>query len=248
MAIHPWAEAGFGRAAAEYERGRPGYPEAALAFLVERLALGPGRMVVDLAAGTGKLARLLVASGACVIAVEPVRAMRELIEPGAIEVLAGTAEAVPLPTASADAVTVAQGLHWFRMDEALAEIHRILRPGGALAVIRNVRDRADPVQRRLEEVLARHRGHPSLESGLDAATALVESGLFARPKAAAFPHAHELDAEDLVAQLLSETSIAVLDEDARAAAADDVRRLAATLPPRFPLRYRTEVHVAERLS
>jgi SAM-dependent methyltransferase len=219
-----------------------------VAFLVERLGLAPGRTVVDLAAGTGKLARLLVPSGARVIAVEPVRAMRELIEPGAIEVVAGTAEAVPLPDASADAVTVAQGLHWFRMDEALAEIHRILRADGAFAIVRNVRDRDDPVQRRLEAILARHRGHPSLEAELDAAAALAKSGLFARPEAAAFPHLHELDAAELVAQLLSETSIALLDEDARAAAAADVRALAATLPPRFPLRYRTEVDVAERLD
>jgi 2-polyprenyl-3-methyl-5-hydroxy-6-metoxy-1,4-benzoquinol methylase len=63
-AVHPWADEGFGRAAHDYERGRPSYPAEALAFLVDRLRLAAGRTVVDLAAGTGKLSRLLVRSGA----------------------------------------------------------------------------------------------------------------------------------------------------------------------------------------
>lgn len=247
MAIHPWAEAGFGRAAAEYERGRPGYPEAALAFLVERLGLGPGRTVVDLAAGTGKLARLLVASGARVIAVEPVRAMRELIEPGAIEVVAGTAEAVPLATASVDAVTIGQAFHWFRGEEALAEIHRILRAGGALAVVRNRRDLADPTQQAFQRILDEHRGHRPLESELDVEGALDRSGRFGAPERRSFALAHELDPEGLVAQALSETSIALLDGDERAAAEAAFRRLTETLPARFALRYITDVHAATRI-
>ena len=106
--LHP-ATRGFELAADVYERGRPDYPAAAIAWLVERLDLRPGRTLVDLAAGTGKLTRLLVPSGADVIAVEPLAAMRALIENA--RVLEGTAEAMPLPDASADAVTVAQAFH-----------------------------------------------------------------------------------------------------------------------------------------
>src|SRR5579864_1054082 len=107
--LHP-ATRGFGLAADLYERGRPDYPAPAIAWLVERLDLRPGRTVVDLAAGTGKLTRLLVPSGAEVIAVEPIAEMRAKIEN--LRVLEGTAEAIPLADASVDAVTVGQAFHW----------------------------------------------------------------------------------------------------------------------------------------
>src|ERR671910_3312735 len=95
--------AGYSRSAAAYERGRPGYPPAAVDFLAARLRLGPGRTVVDLAAGTGKLTRPLLATGAEVIAVEPVAEMRTALPSGA-RALEGTAEKMPLTTGSADAV------------------------------------------------------------------------------------------------------------------------------------------------
>ena len=95
--------------------------------LAERLRLGPGRTVVDLAAGTGKLTRELVRTGAEVIAVEPLAEMRAELPPEATA-LEGTAEAIPLGDGSADAVTVAQAFHWFDAEPALAEIHRVLRP------------------------------------------------------------------------------------------------------------------------
>jgi SAM-dependent methyltransferase len=245
--IHPWAERGFDRGAEAYERGRPGYAPEAVSFLVERLGLAAGRTVVDLGAGTGKLSRLLVASGARVIAVEPVRAMRELIGSRAIEVVAGTAEEIPLQAASADAVTVAQAFHWFRADETLAEVHRILRPGGALAVVRNRRDLSDPTQQAFQRILDAHRGHRPLEPELDVERALAGSGRFGAPELRSHAHAHELEAEGLVAQALSETSIALLDGDDRAAAEAAFRRLADNLPARFRLRYVTDVYAADRI-
>ena len=106
MARRRLAAPSFARSADAYERARPGYAPEAVTILAERLGLGPGRVVVDLAAGTGKLARQLVPSGARVVAVEPLAEMRSLIPEG-IEVLDGTAEAIPLPDDFADAVTVA---------------------------------------------------------------------------------------------------------------------------------------------
>ena len=107
------AAVGFQRGAADYERGRPGYPEAAVALLARELVIGPGDVVVDLAAGTGKLTRALLGLGADLVAVEPVAGMRAQLAravPG-VTVLDGTAERMPLPDATARAVLVAQTFH-----------------------------------------------------------------------------------------------------------------------------------------
>lgn len=122
MDIRPEALA-FGPKANEYEKGRPDYPPTAIAWLIEALGINGNSTVIDLAAGTGKLTRLLLPTGARVIAIEPVEGMREVLSSvvPAAEVLEGTAEQLPLPDASTDAVTVAQAFHWFRGQEALAE-------------------------------------------------------------------------------------------------------------------------------
>ena len=136
--VHPSAATGFARSVEAYERARPEYPPAAIAWLARELDLRPGRIVVDLAAGSGKLTRPLAALGCEVVAVEPVAEMRAAIGPTA-RALEGTAEAIPLPDDSADAVTVGQAFHWFDGPKALAEIERVLRPGGALALVWNRR-------------------------------------------------------------------------------------------------------------
>ena len=123
-----------------YERARPEYPADAVAWIADELDLGPGRTVLDLGAGTGKLTRALVPTGAEVIAVEPGDADAEpscARAVPAVEPLLGAAEAIPLADDSVDAVTVGQAFHWFRHDEALPEIHRVLRPGGGIALIWN---------------------------------------------------------------------------------------------------------------
>ena len=129
----------FGAVAREYARGRPGYPAAALDWLLEGLELGPDSVVVDLAAGTGKLTEALVPRFAHVIAVEPLEGMRqELAEqvPHA-EALEGSAEDMPIDEGSVDAVFVAQAFHWFDGDRALGEIARVLKPGHGLALLWN---------------------------------------------------------------------------------------------------------------
>jgi ubiquinone/menaquinone biosynthesis C-methylase UbiE len=134
------AAAGFQRAAGDYERGRPGYPPAAVERMRDEIGIESGQRVLDLAAGTGKLTRLLVQRlPAEVIAVEPIAGMRTELErvlPG-VTVLDGTAEHIPLPDGVAHAVFVAQAFHWFQVPEAAAEIARVLDPEGALAIVRN---------------------------------------------------------------------------------------------------------------
>ncbi|MFG1659473.1 class I SAM-dependent methyltransferase [Micromonospora chersina] len=130
----------FGAAAAEYDRFRPRYPEEALRWALHGLAT-PAR-VVDLGAGTGILTRGVLALGHQVVPVEPdpgMRAQLAAATPGTTA-LAGSAEAVPLPDGSADAVLVGQAYHWFDKEPAHAEIARVLRPGGTFAPVWNVRD------------------------------------------------------------------------------------------------------------
>src|SRR5262249_51881686 len=110
---------------------------------------------LDLAAGTGKLTRGLVTTGARVVAVEPLGPMRALLERAVpeAEALEGTAEAIPLADGAVDAATVAQAFHWFDLDRAYRELHRVLRPGGGLAIVWNTRDSSNPLQRALTSLL-----------------------------------------------------------------------------------------------
>jgi SAM-dependent methyltransferase len=136
----------FGAAAAEYERGRPSYPDAAVAWLTP-----PGAArVLDLGAGTGKLTRQLTCPDREVVAVEPLGPMREQFHRvlPAVPVVGGRAEAIPVADQSVDAVLVAQAWHWVDPARAAPEIARVLRPGGRLGLVWNVRDeRVDWVAR-----------------------------------------------------------------------------------------------------
>ena len=240
MTIHPAAADGFGRSAAAYERGRPGYPDAAVERLVAAL---PGRRVVDLAAGTGKLTRALVARGCEVVAVEPVAEMRALIEPPA-HAIEGVAEAIGLPDASADAVTVAQAFHWFDGPRALAEIHRVLRPGGALALIWNRRDLRDALQRRITDLLEPHRrGAPAHRD--DAWRAAIEaSPRFGPLREATFANEQVVDADGLADRVGSISFVAALEEGERSSLLADIRALAGG--GTVTLRYVVELQIARR--
>lgn len=141
MSLHPLAER-FASVADSYERGRPEYAPAAVGALQGELRLKPGSIVLDLAAGTGKLTRALLAAGLDVVAVEPQSAMRDLLAAkiGRERVRDGLAEAIPLDDASVEAVAVADAFHWFDQRAALEEIGRVLRPGGGLAVLSTIPD------------------------------------------------------------------------------------------------------------
>jgi SAM-dependent methyltransferase len=139
MPLHPLAER-FATVAGAYERGRPEYPTAVTDLLASELRLAPGARVLDLAAGTGKLSRALLAAGLDVVAVEPHAALRDVLAQhvGAERVLDGRAEQIPLEDSAVAAVTVADAFHWFDRPAALAEIRRVLVPGGGLAVLSSV--------------------------------------------------------------------------------------------------------------
>src|SRR5436305_4385356 len=140
MPIDPRAEQAFGSQADAYEQHRPGWPVEAISRALECLGLGAEAEVVDLAAGTGKLTRELIPLVRRVIAVEPSADMRRALAaavPGA-EALAGTAESIPLADSSVDAVFAAEAFHWFATRETVAEIARVVRPGGGIGLLWNL--------------------------------------------------------------------------------------------------------------
>jgi len=239
------SSAGYSRSVAAYQRGRPGYPPAAVDFLAARLRLGPGRTVVDLAAGTGKLTRPLIATGAEVVAVEPVAEMRAVLPAGA-RAVDGTAEAMPLAAKSADAVVVAQAFHWFDGDAALAEIHRVLRPGCSLALVWNRRRMDEPVNQAIEELIAPHRGHPSAFHTGAWHVAFERTKLFGPLDERVFPNEQFLDADGLVDRIASVSFIATLDEKERTKVLCAARALSGAAG--VTIRHDTEVQVADRLG
>jgi SAM-dependent methyltransferase len=235
--VHPSAATGFARSVEAYERARPEYPAEAIAYLQRELDLREGRTVVDLAAGSGKLTRPLAALGCEVIAVEPVAEMRAAIGPSA-RALDGTAEAIPLPDDGADAVTVAQAFHWFDGPTALAEIERVLRPGGALALVWNRRPvESSALHKAISEMIAPYRGDaPSHGSGAwreaFAGRELTEERLH---------FTQRLDADGLADRVGSTSFVAALDDATREPLLARVRALATDGPLDVP--YECEIHL-----
>jgi ubiquinone/menaquinone biosynthesis C-methylase UbiE len=236
--IHPTAQAGFSAAAEVYERARPGYPDEAVAWVAQRLGIGPRRDVLDLAAGTGKLTRQLVPLGARIVAVEPVDAMRAELEravPG-VEALAGTAEAIPLPDASVDAVTCAQAFHWFRADDAAREIARVLRPGGRVGLLWNGRDLDDPVHARVDALLAPHRHEwPSGEEQLRSVFGSVEHRVWR--------NLERLTREQYVDRVASQSVVAAMGPEQRANFLHEVREALAAFPEPLDVAHITDAFV-----
>jgi SAM-dependent methyltransferase len=214
--------ASFGAVAEAYERARPGYPDDAVRWLAGDRPCD----VLDLGAGTGKLTRSLVELGHRVTAVEPLGEMLEQLRravPGATA-LHGSAETIPVADGSADVVTCAQAFHWFDHAAALAEIARVLRRGGRLALVWNTRDDAQEwVAELTDTVIGRSEFRAG---GVDATTGHIDaSGLYDPVERASFSHVQLLGRSDLVELVLSRSQCAVLPEDERRPVLEHVRAL-----------------------
>jgi SAM-dependent methyltransferase len=238
--IHPTAAAGFDAGAGDYERARPGYPHEAGEVLARELGLGPGSRVCDLAAGTGKFTRVLVGRGLDVVAVEPVAGMRaQLAEVlPEVRVLDGTAEAIPIHDAAFDALTVAQAFHWFQADLALAEIRRVLRPGGGVALLWNRRDESVDWVRRMSEVTDWRSHVVSAYETTDWAAVLAGGG-FVGGGFHEVAWEQPMNRELLASRVRSISYIGEQDAAAQQAYVDRVLDLVADLPDEFVLPYRT---------
>lgn len=270
--IHSAARDGFGTTSEAYARGRPDYPEALGAWLADEIGVRPGSTVVDLGAGTGKFTPLLLRNGAAVIAVEPIDAMRARLRETlpAVRAVDGRAEAMPLDSGSVDAVVCAQSFHWFANEAALAEIHRILRPGGRLGLVWNVRDASVDWVAAITRIIEPYEGDaPRFHKGTwrepfraasDTAGMRDPSGMgapsgmrFTAPVATVFPYVHEGPVGTVILdRFLSVSFIAALPSERRDAVADALRELAATHPAlrgraRIAFPYRTEAYRCDRL-
>jgi SAM-dependent methyltransferase len=233
------ANRGFGRAAEVYDRGRPGYPAEAIAALTEALRLGPGVRVVDVGAGTGKLTALLVPTGADVVAVEPVAAMRERLKLPGVRVLEGTAERLPLADASVDAVVCGQAFHWFDSDAALAEFARALVPGGGVGLIWNIRDEDVPWAAELTAVIDAYEGDAPRYRKMEWRRA------FRGPlEARSVRHVHRLPVPAMCDRFASISFIAALDDEERSRVLDRIEailRRVADAEGNVSMPYRTDV-------
>jgi ubiquinone/menaquinone biosynthesis C-methylase UbiE len=252
--VHRSAAIGFDKAAEVYERARPGYPPEAIDYIVEQLRVPPGGTVVDLAAGTGKLTRELVARGLKTVAVEPVEGMRRTFSSVLPDVpmLAGTAEAMPFEDHTIDAITAAQAAHWFDAARAVNEFHRVLRPAGRIALVWNVRDESFAWVRRVTEIIdpyERANGtprykHRAWQPPFD------QSALIKAVGKRSFPSAQPMTLQGFLDRFNSCSFIAILDDDAKSEVLGKLSDLVRTHPDladktEFEQPYVTEVYVYE---
>jgi SAM-dependent methyltransferase len=211
----------FGAHAEEYDLARPEWPLAVASWFVPEDA----RFVVELGAGTGKLTRAVAELGVRVVAVEPDARMRAVLERDGFEGVHGSAEEIPIADGAADAVVAGSCVHWFDLEKALPEIHRVLRPGGCFAFGWNGRDGRHPTIARMNEAISSRAPDRTGWRGRDWESEMTSAGLFGNVERATFEHVHELPREALDAHLWSYATIASLPEPERVQVFADVAEI-----------------------
>ncbi len=254
MPVHEVAESGFDREALSYERARPTYPDDLVAWFADNLGIRPGRDLLDLAAGTGKLTRLLEPLGSRLVASEPVAGMQDVLRSTspAVPVVASTAELLPFRDDSFDAITVAQAFHWFDAPLALGEAARVLRPGGRLGLVWNARDRTAPHVDALWSIMDRvekrapWRHHEEWRD-----STFTETPHFGPLQAATFHHEQLMTEDDVVDRFRSVSHVAVLAPNEQQAVLDEVRTCIRSHPDTagmstIAIPYRVDAYWCER--
>lgn len=205
----------FDRAAEEYEAARPDYPIE----LLDALPVAADATVLDLGAGTGKLTRVLARRYAHVVAVEPLDNMRAILErvvPEA-ETKPGSAEGIPLPDAAVDAVFAGQAFHWFATDAAVAEISRVLRPGGVFADVFNESDHSPDLPPAYRERIDAIFAGPRTGAEDDERVAVIERGPFTETHIDTVQHEQVQDRDSVLRFMRSISYVAKLPDDEREA-------------------------------
>lgn len=248
--VHRTAAGGFVRPDT-YDRGRPGYPVAA----VDALELGPGMRAADLGCGTGKLTQMLTGAGAEIVGIEPLPLMLETFRKNLpdVDVLSGTAEAMPVADQTFDVVVCASAFHWFDHARATPEIHRVLVPGGRLAIVWNRRDELGGWAHEFWQITERYRGDTPGYRTSGWRDALEASPLFGDIGEEWFDHVQVTDVEGLVARVASVSFIELLPQAERDAVITETRTFIETHPDTrdrgtIELSYRTVLYTVPRVS
>lgn len=252
--IHHAARSGFSKASSAYVSGRPGYPKAIDSWLRDTVGMCSNKRVVDLAAGTGKFTAHLVRTGADIVAVEPVPQMLDQLRHSYPSVSAkeGSATRIPVDDGSADALFCAQAFHWFASSETMAEIGRVLKPGGIFGLIWNVRDETCGWVAALSRIMTPfEKGAPRFHEGQWRSVFPAKG--FGELREATFEHGHRGRFETVVVdRIMSVSFIAALAPSEREEVGRQIRLLAKSYPDladktdvMFP--YRTLVAWTEKL-
>lgn len=253
--VHTSAQQGFSTQAVTYAQGRPDYPRQLTGWLADALQISAQSTVIDLGAGTGKFTRLLSSLAPTLIAVEPVAAMGAQLAKllPDVRLVDGTAESIPLATASADALVCAQAFHWFSTRAALTEIHRVLKPEGRLGLVWNVRDESVDWVAAITEIITPYEGDtPRFHTGRWREAFTGE--FFSDPEMICFPYSHVGSPQEVIMdRFLSVSFIAALPAAQKARVTEQLRTLIDTHPAlkgrdtvAFP--YQTQAYRCNRLS
>jgi ubiquinone/menaquinone biosynthesis C-methylase UbiE len=218
---------GFAKAASMYEGNRPSYPNEAIEH-IKSLSINP-TIIVDLGAGTGILTRLLSTIGAQqIIAVEPVSSMREKLQliPSITQILDGTGEHIPLEDNTVDIITCGQSFHWFATDQAVAEMHRILKPNGILALVWNVRDDEQlEWGKQIQTIAVRHSAEAPLYKTMHWKKAFDKQTLFSPLEHQEFHYVQRATRDKIVNITLATSYIVVLPDDRKVQIEKEIRQI-----------------------
>lgn len=243
--VHDSASSGYGKRAAAYHHLRPNYHPAAVERFVDRYGRG---VVVEVGAGTGIFTTQIAEAGVSPIVVEPVAEMRAVLVASLpkVDVRSGTAEALPIKSAVADTVVAAQAFHWFTFSQALDEVHRVVRPGGHLVTVWNVRDETVGWVSDYSVILERHERDTPRHGSMEWRRAIHSDERFELVDDCAVDNPQEVTVEGVVGRALSTSFIAALSAEEQADFADEIRRVVEPMGPKLQFPYRSELQAWRR--